>query len=468
MIECGRIDRTVGMALQGFAICRLAAVPSRIVAIAFFCQRVRRRRSARGRRLRIIVVMQLSLKSVFFRLHWISGLAAGLVLAVVGVTGALLGFETESIRLLNPALQIEGAHGAPVPLGALVDAAKAARPDGRVRGIAWEGDDAALIVRMSNGRERGTLPVAVDPHRGVVLGIPRGTAFFETVEQLHRNLAAGPIGRQLVGASTAILIILAISGLWLRWPRRPSLKSWLTFNPKLRGRAFMWHLHSVAGTWLLAFYLIAALTGLWWSYDFYRDAVNHLAGVTLPTRPAAPSDARADIPAATIDAAWAVFRREAPDASRATLTLAGDADAPIEIRYQTPASAHSRAWNTLKIDAKSGESVSQELYAELPRGRRFIASLPFAFGRFLRLAGAHRDGGRRAADAALLGDRHLDVGAATRSGESARSAKGLRSCERPAPANGTRWLNLRMASVAMQGIFVAVCNNEYYCESLSS
>ena len=320
--------------------------------------------------------MRPYLKSVFFRLHWISGITAGLVLAVVGVTGALLGFEAESIRLLNPALQIQGAHGAPMPLGALIDAAKAARPDDRVRGIAWEGDDAALIVRMSNGRERGTLPVAVDPYRGAVLGIPRGTAFFETVEQLHRNLAAGPVGRQLVGASTAILIVLAISGVWLRWPRRPSLKSWLTFNPKLRGRAFLWHLHSVSATWLLAFYLIAALTGLWWSYDFYRDAVNRLAGVTLPTRrPPAPLDARADMPAATIDAAWTVFRREAPDASRATLMLTGDAGAPVEIRYQTPASAHSRAWNTIKVDAKSGQSVSRELYAELPPGRRFIASL---------------------------------------------------------------------------------------------
>jgi sulfite reductase (NADPH) flavoprotein alpha-component len=322
-------------------------------------------------------VMQRPFKRILFRLHWICGIAAGLVLAVVGVTGAILGFEAELIRFMNPELRIEGEHGAPKPLSSLVEAVKAAQPDYRVRGVAWEGDDAALIVRMSRGAERGALQIAVDPYSGAVLGAPRGAGFFETVEQLHRNLAAGPVGRQVVGASTAILIVLAISGIVLRWPRRASsVRSWLTFNVKLRGRPFMWHLHSVSATWLLAFYLIAALTGLWWSYDFYRDAVNRIAGVTSPMRrPGASPDARADIPPAAIDAAWTTFRHEAPDASRATLALAGDADAPIEIRYLTPASAHNRAWNTLKIDAKNGQSVGDELYAELPRGRRFVSSL---------------------------------------------------------------------------------------------
>lgn len=320
--------------------------------------------------------MQRPLKRVLFRLHWICGIAAGLVLAVVGVTGAILGFEAELIRFM-PELRIEGGHGAPKPLSSLVEAAKAAQPDYRVRGVAWEGDATALLVRMSRGAERGALQIAVDPYSGAVLGAPRGAGFFETVEQLHRNLAAGPVGRQIVGASTAILIVLAISGIVLRWPRRASsVRSWLMFNVNLRGRPFMWHLHSVSATWLVSFYLIAALTGLWWSYDFYRDAVNRIAGVTSPMRrPAASTDARADIPPAAIDAAWMTFRHEVPDASRATLALAGDADAPVEIRYLTPASAHSRAWNTLKVDAKNGKTVGNELYAELPRGRRFVSSL---------------------------------------------------------------------------------------------
>jgi sulfite reductase (NADPH) flavoprotein alpha-component len=328
--------------------------------------------------------MPLTLKRILFRLHWIGGLVAGLVLALVGVTGAAIGFEPELMRLMNPQLEVTAQGQETKPLSTLVAAAKTAHPDLQARSIAWEGDDAALIVRMAKGRERGAMQVAVDPFTGAVLDGPHGTAFFETAERLHRNLAAGPVGKQIVGASTLTLILLAITGLLLRRPRRArSLRAWLTFNTKLRGRPFLWHLHAVSATWLLAFYLVAALTGLWWSYDFYRDAINRIAGVTTPMRrPAA--EARTELPASTLDAAWTTFRREAPDATRATLALPGDAGAPVEIRYQTQESPHGRAWNTLKIDAEAGQVVGRALYAELPRGRRFVSSLfPLHSGEFL-------------------------------------------------------------------------------------
>ncbi|HVT31660.1 MAG TPA: PepSY-associated TM helix domain-containing protein [Rhodanobacteraceae bacterium] len=331
--------------------------------------------------------MPLPLKRVLFRLHWIAGLSAGLVLAVVGATGAILGFEDELTRLLNPQLRVV-AEGGPQSPGTLVDAARAANPELHARSIAWNGDSAALIVRMARGRERGGVEVPVDPYSGAVLDRVRGKGFFETVEQLHRNLAAGPVGKEIVGASTALLLLLLVTGIVLRWPRRArSARAWLTFDTKLKGRPFLWHLHAVAATWTFVLYLVAALTGLWWSYDFYRNTVNGLAGVTTPMRRPPPSDEHAFLAPAALDAAWTAFRREVPDATRATIAL-GAADGPIEIRYQTPSSPHGRAWNTLKIDAASGQSLANELYAEQPRGRRFVSSLfPLHSGDFLGAPG---------------------------------------------------------------------------------
>jgi sulfite reductase (NADPH) flavoprotein alpha-component len=331
--------------------------------------------------------MPLPLKRVLFRLHWIAGISAGLVLAVVGATGAMLGFETELTRLFNPELRVV-AEGEPQPLGTLLDAARAANPELRARSVAWDGDDVALVVRMARGRERGGIEVAVDPYSGKVLERLRGKDFFEAVEQLHRNLAAGPVGKQIVGASTALLLLLLVTGIVLRWPRRArSARAWLTFDTRLKGRPFLWHLHAVAATWTFVFYLVAALTGLWWSYGFYRNAVNRVAGVTTPMRRPPPPDERALLSKATLDASWATFRREIPDATRATLTLAAS-DGAVEIRYQTPSSPHERAWNTLKIDAASAKGVANELYAAEPRGRRFVSSLfPLHSGGFLGTPG---------------------------------------------------------------------------------
>jgi sulfite reductase (NADPH) flavoprotein alpha-component len=249
--------------------------------------------------------------------------------------------------------------------------------------VAWDGDDAAIIVRISHGSERGTDSIAFDPYTGSAIGQLRGIDFFETVEQWHRNLAAGPVGKQIVGASTALLIVLAISGLVLRWPRRPlSARAWLTMKLTLHGRPLMWHLHAVGATWLLLFYLVAATTGLWWSYDVYRNAINRIAGATSQVRRPAANDARSDIARFALDAAWTTFRRQVRDASHAMVSTAAESGAPIEIRYRTPASAHSRAWNTFKVDA-DGERIADEKYTEQTAGRRFVASIfPLHSGEF--------------------------------------------------------------------------------------
>lgn len=139
---------------------------------------------------------------------------------------------------------------------------------------------------------------------------------------------------------------------------------------------------------MLLFYLSCALTGLWWSYDFYRSAVNTMAGVPMPVRQALPPSSDPKAPIASVDVAWSAFRRTAPDATRATFAPPDNPDAPLEIRYRTANSAHDRAWNTLKMDLATGAIVSRELYAELPLGRRFVAALfPVHSGSLLGVPG---------------------------------------------------------------------------------
>lgn len=336
--------------------------------------------------------MPFLLKRVLFRLHWICGLTAGLVLAVVGVTGAILSFEDELLHLVNPQLHLRVQGRMPLPPDALIAAVQSVYPDRAARSFAWNGEDAAE-VRLALGQERGGIAIAVDPYTGMVLGSPRGTGFFRFNEQLHRNLAAGPIGKRIVGASTAILLLLAFTGIVLRWPKRAvSPSAWLRLNPKLRGRSLLWNLHAVVATWMLVPYLLATLTGLWWSFDIYRDAINSFAGVTQPPRPPGAEmpaergrdgEAKPDKPIfVSIDSAFAMFHAATPDAVRATIALPRSTATPVEIRYQTEDSPHERAWNTLRIGA-DGTVVSNERYADLPRGRRFVSSIfPLHSGSF--------------------------------------------------------------------------------------
>ena len=63
------------------------------------------------------------LKKVWFQLHWFFGISAGLVLALMGVTGATLSFQDELLRAF-PDLGAEAVHELEVvdmPLIAAVD-----------------------------------------------------------------------------------------------------------------------------------------------------------------------------------------------------------------------------------------------------------------------------------------------------------------------------------------------------------
>lgn len=323
-------------------------------------------------------------KRVMFRVHWIAGLTAGVVLAVVGLSGGLIGFEEPLLHLLNPRLDVARDGREPISPEQWIAAARRAEPNRTPRSVSWQGDDAPVKVRMASGKDRGT-DVVLDPYDGRVLGAARGTSFFEFAEKVHRNLAAGPWGKQIVGASTAIFILVVATGVYLRWPRRAgSLSAWLRLDFKLKGRGFLWHLHAVAGTWLLLFYLVASLTGLWWSYDFYRNWINTMAGVSGPLRRPATAAGDPAAPLVPVDAAWAAFRREVPDATQANLALSSAIDAPVELRYQTSASPHDRAWNTLKIEPVAGAIISRDPYADLPTGRRFVfAMFPLHSGSIL-------------------------------------------------------------------------------------
>ena len=93
------------------------------------------------------------------------------------------------------------------------------------------GEQVALFL-LHDGRVHAVQNL--DPYSGALLAKPQGQDFFRSVMQLHRWIllpgGSAGAGRQIVGAATLILIYLAISGLYLRWPKRHSLKTWLKID----------------------------------------------------------------------------------------------------------------------------------------------------------------------------------------------------------------------------------------------
>jgi sulfite reductase (NADPH) flavoprotein alpha-component len=361
----------------------------------------------------------MALRRILFQLHWIVGITVGLVLAVVGATGALLSFEQQLVAFIDrDARYMEAGDDKLLTPPELLTRIATAHPEKRVNAltIARLPSPSVRVTftpsgeRPPSGAERGGRGEQryVNPYTGAfIVASPSGAeAFFRDVRQLHRWLMLGDlgdrdIGRQIVGASTMLLLFMAFTGLYLRWPRGPAARRWRTWllpNFQLKGRAFLWNLHSVIGTWVLPIYVVIALTGLQWSYEWYRSGFYSVAGVERPAgglegsreqRGAVQTGAREQRPAAMdIGGAWSAFERvTAASFASVNINLSARADRTVEFRYLDARPSHDRAFNTLAVDAR-GEIIRHERYQDKKLGAQLVASIfPLHSGSYFGLIG---------------------------------------------------------------------------------
>ncbi|WGG53582.1 sulfite reductase flavoprotein subunit alpha [Rugamonas sp. DEMB1] len=343
-------------------------------------------------------------RQVWFQLHWLVGITGGTLLMVIGLSGALLSFREECLDLLNPGVRQVAPRAEPVLAPAQVAAAVArvhgARRISTMMVYAEPGAATRVIFAPLPGQRRGE-SIYVDPYSGAAQTL-RGHEAFEWIEALHRwLLLPRETGDPVTGTLALLLIGMAASGLYLRWPRRAlSWRTWLTFDPALRGRPFLWNLHAVLGTWVLPLYLVLAGTGLYWSFDIVRDSLESWAGrpprAAMNHAAAKPAAKGADMPAgmahatgtATLALAWDSFLGKAPDWRMASLRISEKAAQPIQISWLGAAAPHEQARNRMSVLAASGTITQDKRYADLNVRDRFLTTFyPLHMGTYFGLPG---------------------------------------------------------------------------------
>ena len=326
-------------------------------------------------------------KKTLFQLHWFFGITAGLILALMGITGATVSFQDELLNLLNPSvLKVEKRDSGVLPPAELVRKVEAI--EGKPVSMLWVGVDSDSVARIfltpPPGQRRGELRY-VDPYTGNYQGDATGQGFFDLMLQLHRFLAIGQTGRQITGACTLMLVFFCLSGLYLRWPRKAlNWRTWLTLDWAKKGRSFNWDLHAVAGTWCMVFYLLAALTGLSWSYEWYNKGLQKLlsdapsgeqrqGGGRGPRGQGGPSG---PAPVADYDAIWASIQKAAgPDLSMYNVRMPPVAGQPATVFYLLNSSPHERAFNQIVLDPATGVIKKVERYDDKTYKAQLLTSI---------------------------------------------------------------------------------------------
>lgn len=243
------------------------------------------------------------MKKIFRKIHlWLS-VPFGLIITLVCFSGAMLVFENEVNEWSRRDLYyVETVKESPLPMDKLLEKVVTTLPDSvSVTGVSISSDPGrAYQVSLSKPRRAS---LYVDQYTGEVKGKSERSGFFMFMFRMHRWLldSMNPgnegifWGKMIVGVSTLLLVFVLISGIVIWWPRtRKALKNSLKITASKGWRRFWYDLHVAGGMYALIFLLAMALTGLTWSFPWYRTAFYKVFGVEVQQRAAQGHEQKSD------------------------------------------------------------------------------------------------------------------------------------------------------------------------------
>jgi uncharacterized iron-regulated membrane protein len=309
------------------------------------------------------------LRSLFFWAHLLAGATAGIVILIMSATGAALALKPQILKAIDRGVRTVDANGRTrVPVSHVLATARTSLPDATVVSIAVERDPSATMALNA-----GTRTLYADPYTGSVLGdaSPGPVAFFRSLENWHRWLGRSAeeraAGRAITGASNLVFLGLALTGLYLWWPRAWSAqhtRAILAFRRTSTARARDFNWHNVIGFWCLVPIVIMTASGVVMSYPWANTLLYRMTGSEPPAPGGGarggdgrgPGNAAAPAPALEgelfdrIDRAWLKAEVTVPAWSAITLRVPARAGAPIVFTITDGGSWNPFARSQLTLD----------------------------------------------------------------------------------------------------------------------
>ena len=348
-------------------------------------------------------------KSIWFQLHWFFGAIFGVLLLIIGVSGAVLSYEKEILQAINKDTYFVQNldNKARLEPSEVLKIYKENNIDTKINSISFSSlENSSIVLNIEKEGARKGLNIYLNPYTAELLPDIVGKDFFMFFFFLHRWLTFEGdtqwIGKQLVAISTIVAIFLTIGGVVVYWSRIKAnfLKSF-TFSFKYKKRAFLSTMHGAIGMWVIPFFLLMCFTGLYWSYDWYRSAMFSVMQVEQPKRAAPPTqtsnqgqgeEQRAGtlqnrtqvISYDDIKQTVEIFNKNVSrDYKNANLRLTPSKDATYTISYLYANATHFRESNSMEIDQNKSLVIKETKFEDKKLNEQLMASiLPLHSGEY--------------------------------------------------------------------------------------
>ena len=228
-------------------------------------------------------------RRIIFQIHLWSGLAIGLYIVAISISGSILVYRSELRQAYEPQPHFVAISGERLTEEALTEYATQEYPEHQVARIILR-DDPARAATVTLTKDASPTQLLFNPYTGTDLGhrLPLPYRLTTWLLDLHDNLLYGETGRRINGLGAIVLMLLAGTGAVIWWPGLLTWKRSLRVDWHAAWKRLNWSLHSALGAWFFLFVVMWGFTGIYLTipepFNLIADAIEPVDEETFEPR----------------------------------------------------------------------------------------------------------------------------------------------------------------------------------------
>lgn len=224
--------------------------------------------------------VNMVLKTLLRKIHLYGGLASGLVVFIVSITGAIYAFKAEIESVTDSFKYVEAQDKEVLLPSQAFEIASKEIPNTQIHGVAYHGEGHAIEVIFYQPEPFYYGITYLNPYSGEVLKNRNNLRnFFELMQIGHTSLfLPKSIGLPIIKVTIIIYFIMLITGLVMWWPGNWRRKGAFYFSKSNKAIVKVKEWHQILAFYSISFILIILLTGSVFIFKSLENGIYYSLG----------------------------------------------------------------------------------------------------------------------------------------------------------------------------------------------
>ncbi|WP_445457764.1 PepSY-associated TM helix domain-containing protein [Flavobacterium sp. HNIBRBA15423] len=264
----------------------------------------------------------MTIKKAILKIHLWLGLATGIILFIVAITGCLYAFQ-EEIQNLTETYRFVEKQDKPYLLPSEIEKiAKKELPNKHLHAIQYRKPNQAVEAIFYNDDPLYYVICYINPYTGEIQRtVNEFSGFFRFILDGHFYLwLPHEIGQFIIASSTLLFLFIIISGFILWYPKNKKAakqRFWFRWKETTKWKRKNYDLHNITGFYILSIALIFAITGLVWGFPWFAYCYYSVIGGEKSLIYEEPTSLKIkdnDLIINPLDKVWLKMQKEYPNA----------------------------------------------------------------------------------------------------------------------------------------------------------